>query len=291
MRVVPTSVNGPDFICIGMPKAGTAWLYDQLSHHPDFWMPPLKELHYLDHSIPKLKNSLARLQDWEKALRRAQRQGLAWGDRERAFLTDVAACAGEPRDFNRYANLFQYKGSLLSGDISPGYCTLDDEIIAEIAATLPDTKIILLVREPISRLWSRICMAERNGEFDVSLLDDSTKFAEFIRRTGYAEKSFPTKIVRQWSAHYPANTRFRVILFDDVVQRPVETLREILGFLGANPSTSSTLPADYNRKSNTRKLCMPDPIRNVLVEYLGDEVRACAEMLGGAAQAWPSLMA
>src|SRR5215471_4218872 len=38
----------PDFLCVGAQKAGTSWLYQQLEPHPDFWMPPLKELHYLD---------------------------------------------------------------------------------------------------------------------------------------------------------------------------------------------------------------------------------------------------
>ena len=38
----------PDFLCIGAQKAGTGWLYEQLREHPDFWMPPLKELHYFD---------------------------------------------------------------------------------------------------------------------------------------------------------------------------------------------------------------------------------------------------
>src|SRR3954451_6343376 len=39
---------GPDFICIGAQKAGTGWLYEQLRAHPDFWVPPIKELHYFD---------------------------------------------------------------------------------------------------------------------------------------------------------------------------------------------------------------------------------------------------
>ena len=38
----------PDFLCVGAQKAGTSWLYRQLELHPDFWMPPMKELHYLD---------------------------------------------------------------------------------------------------------------------------------------------------------------------------------------------------------------------------------------------------
>ena len=36
-------VAGPDFICVGMPKAGTGWLFDQLRYHPDFCVPePVK---------------------------------------------------------------------------------------------------------------------------------------------------------------------------------------------------------------------------------------------------------
>jgi hypothetical protein len=41
-------MTGPDFLCVGAQKGGTQWLYDQLQHHPDFWMPPIKELHYFD---------------------------------------------------------------------------------------------------------------------------------------------------------------------------------------------------------------------------------------------------
>jgi hypothetical protein len=38
----------PDFFCVGAQKGGTSWLYQQLQSHPDFWMPPIKELHYFD---------------------------------------------------------------------------------------------------------------------------------------------------------------------------------------------------------------------------------------------------
>src|SRR6476660_1146062 len=108
-------VTGPDFICIGMPKAGTGWFYDQLSHHPDFWMPPAKELHYLDRPVPKLKNSVRLLETWDVIARRGGRRGLAWGERERAFLVDAAACAGQPMNIERYAALFRHKGDFLSG--------------------------------------------------------------------------------------------------------------------------------------------------------------------------------
>jgi hypothetical protein len=44
----PNGDAGPDFLCVGAQKGGTTWPYWQLDAHPDFWMPPVKELHYFD---------------------------------------------------------------------------------------------------------------------------------------------------------------------------------------------------------------------------------------------------
>jgi hypothetical protein len=45
---------------------------------------------------------------------------------------------------------------------------------------------------------------------------------------------------------------------------------------------------DYNRKSVRKRLEVNSAIRAVLVEYFADELRACAEMFGGAARNWPA---
>lgn len=272
-----------------MPKAGTGWLYDQLSHHPDFWMPPVKEMHYLDRQYPKLKNAISMLDNWGDAIRRAERQGLNWGERERAFVEDLVSCREQPRKFDRYAALFKHKGTALSGDISPGYSRLTDEEVAKIATGLPLTKIILLIREPIARLWSRICMTDRKGDFDRGLLDRPSEFAAYIRnRAAIAERSFPSEIVRRWQT-FANETPFRVILFDDIVDQPNTTIKEIVHFIGGDPAKSSSLPPSFNRKAKAKKLEMPDSIRAVLVDYLADEIRQCAALLGGAARAWPAI--
>ena len=38
----------PDFLGIGVPKAGTTWLYANLAAHPQLFLPPKKEIHYFD---------------------------------------------------------------------------------------------------------------------------------------------------------------------------------------------------------------------------------------------------
>ena len=55
-RDSPRIRNGPDFICIGLQKAGSRWLYEQLREHPDFWMPPIKELRFFNGNVDKEAN-------------------------------------------------------------------------------------------------------------------------------------------------------------------------------------------------------------------------------------------
>jgi hypothetical protein len=38
----------PDFLGIGAQKAGTSWLHQNLQHHPDAFLPDIKEVHYFD---------------------------------------------------------------------------------------------------------------------------------------------------------------------------------------------------------------------------------------------------
>ena len=48
----------PDFIGIGAQKGGTSWLHTNLEKHPQIWLPPMKELHYLDQGPASLAKRL-----------------------------------------------------------------------------------------------------------------------------------------------------------------------------------------------------------------------------------------
>src|SRR3954466_11611689 len=172
--------HGPDFICIGLPKAGTGWLYDQLEAHPAFWMPPVKELVYLNREHPRLKfvdgngEAVPRLEERERLVHRTNLD-----ERDQGFLRYAATCRGLPRDLERYAKLFQFKGALLSGDITPPYWALPTDIIVQVAARFPQTKIIVVLRDPVDRPWSRISMAHRAGTFDEEMLASPTRFRDY----------------------------------------------------------------------------------------------------------------
>ena len=46
-------MNLPDFICIGVQRAGTTWLYECLKEHPEVFVPETKELHFFNDNYEK----------------------------------------------------------------------------------------------------------------------------------------------------------------------------------------------------------------------------------------------
>jgi hypothetical protein len=159
---VPTLLIG-----LGATKAGTSWLYDQLSVQPGCHFRTLKELHYfnavesgrwgaalrsVEQRILRYQRLMAQapmrnndyrlrhlgdLQDWLAVLQR-RRADL---DAYRAYLTD-----GAP------------PGTHLCGDITPAYALLSADRLRQMAVLTPDVRFVYLLREPVARLWSHVRM-------------------------------------------------------------------------------------------------------------------------------------
>lgn len=282
-------ITGPDFLCIGMGKAGTGWLFDQLKNHPDFWMPPVKEFAYLRRSSHSLRDHAVKQL---ASLRRGNR--LDWAnrgpndDRDLVFLKEATRVVGNARDLASYAALFRYKHGKLTGDITPGYGRLAGEAIAEIGAALPKTKLVLLVRDPVQRAWSHISMLARNKLFDITLLDDPTRLAHFLTTDErFSPMFFATALIRNWRVHAP-ELDLRVFLFDDVVENPAKTLKDILVFLGAQPALVPTKSHGSDAKRSKSKLELTQITESVLVQHFREELLECASVLGGAAAGWPA---
>src|SRR5258708_1156353 len=157
-----SGTNGarPDFLCVGVHKGGSTWLYQQLDSHPDFWMPPVKELHYFD--------QLSRVQ---RATRPRSRD-----ERDLRFLERLQSLSAEPGiDLENYGRLFEPKASLLSGDISPNYSTLSSKVIRQVVGYFPNLKVIYLARDPVERVWSHLSMEVHYRQiepFDVTNIDE-----------------------------------------------------------------------------------------------------------------------
>src|SRR4029453_15438699 len=211
---------GPDFLCIGVHKGGTTWLYQQFDSHPAFWMPPLKELHYFDQLSRVQRSSSPRCRD----------------ERDRRFLEDINSLSANPYlAFEHYARLFEPKGPLLSGDISPNYSALSNDVIRRVVRYFPKLKVIFLARDPVERVWSHLSMEVHYHQiesFDVTDIDEVNR--NLLRR-GLLLRSYPSAVVARWK-RYVHPERFRIYFYDDLQKNPTELRRSILVFLGADPA-------------------------------------------------------
>jgi hypothetical protein len=260
-------------LCIGAHKAGTTWLYQQLGSHPDFWMPPVKELHYLDQ------------------LGRVQRAGRprCRDERDLQFLKRLNSLSTGPGiDLGNYARLFEPKGSLLSGDISPNYSTLSNDIIGQVVAYFSNLRVIFLARDPVERVWSHLSMEVHYRQiepFDVTNIDEVDR--NLLRR-GMLLRSYPSTVVARWK-RYVNPKQFGVYFFDDLQSDPAELRRSIFRFLDADPDKpGSRLSADYNSWTKTEKLPLTNQVRTHLAKFFKTELKTCARRLGGPATDWPA---
>jgi len=266
-------VAGPDFLCVGVHKGGTTWLYQQLDAHPDFWMPPLKELHYLDQLSKVQRASSPRCRD----------------ERDRRFLESINSLSAKSYlDLEHYARLFEPKGTLLSGDISPNYSTLGNKLIRQIVGYFPKLKVIFMARDPVERLWSHLSMEVHYHQIEAFDVTDIDEVNRNMLRRGMLLRSYPSAVAARWK-RYVDPDRFRIYFFDDLQRNPTELRRSILNFLGADPNKPTTrLPADHNSWASMEKLPLTEKVRSHLAQFFQKELKTCAARLGGAARDWPA---
>ena len=263
----------PDFLCVGAQKGGTSWLFHQLTLHPDFWMPPVKEVHYFDSMSKVKRNNPPRCKD----------------ERDQWFMARLVKLSALPYiDLDSYSELFAAKRTLLSGDITPAYSMLNDELIERIVGYFPNLKVIFLARDPVDRAWSQLSMGVRLGNIPAF---DSTDPGEVLRNLlspGVFFRSYPSKIVKRWR-RYVHPDLFRIYFFDDLKENPAGMRRSILSFLGADPDKpSGSLKADYNGQGGKEKLPLTDKVRARVAQFFEHELKACAVELGGRAKSWPA---
>ena len=278
---VPETNSGPDFFCVGAQKAGTGWLYEQLREHPDFWMPPLKELHYFDRlGRPRRRKRQDRLQRARKSVR---------DDRDLRFLDRMENMSTQSGlDLASYAALFEPKGALISGDITPGYSALPHETVAQVMAHFPQSKVIFIARDPVERAWSQLSMWVRHGIIMPFGESDFDLVTRHLQKPEVAARSYPSEIVVCWRK-YVSPESFGLYFFDDLKRAAAEVRRNIIQFLGGDATRpSGNLAVDHNPKAAKEKIRLTDEMRAHLAKFFERELKACASELGGPAQEWPA---
>ena len=248
--------DGPDFFCIGAQKGGTRWFYDQVQLHPDFWMPPVKELHYLDRNKPSPRaTKLAKQAAADLPLlnrRRRRRYFRQLDQRDIDFLDAYARLPWSQVDLDAYAALFNDKRNRIAGDVTPDYSILRPDVIDRVMRRFPEAKVIFIARDPVERVWSHLTMHMRKGDISRDLTAQA--MIRLVGKRFVARRTYQTEIVARWRRYVPED-RFGLFLFDDLVSDAEGLRARILSFLGADPrKPSGGAPAGYNRKRDPGKV-------------------------------------
>ena len=286
--------DGPDFICIGLQKAGTQWLYDQLQFHPDFWMTPIKELNFF---FPQFQNGSAvhaakRFHENPKKINkvnaRRNKEGVRpLGEADLVFFENVYGMIDKIRDMDDYARLFAPKGHLLSGDVTPRFSVLDRATIHALADRFPRTKIILMLRDPVERAWSHWRMMISREQVPAEAEQDVPSLRRFFRKPFNRSLSYPTEIAQRWRDAF-GEERLHYFFLDDVTNDPADVRARFISLLGGDPEKSSFLEPGYNRKAKPYVPSRTEPVQRFMRNLFAAEREACAEVFGGPARQWVS---
>ena len=215
---------GPDFVCIGAQKAGTTWLYKNLNHHPDMWLPPVKEVHYFD----RVRTNKVLLGEWEMP----HKEGIFNRYIKHQFPPNLNEIRWLRKYYqyrlskNSYLNLFddKYSNGKVCGDITPGYSTLDDSGVRYAKKVLgSETTIIFILRNPIDRSWSAAKMMSRYYNKDYK----SGNYAEItalLKKPHITICSDYANIISRWQNCFQ---NMHVLTYDKLCSSPTGFLEDI----------------------------------------------------------------
>jgi hypothetical protein len=274
----------PDFLVIGGQKCGTTWLQDNLSGHPQVWLPPTKEVHYLDKGNDNL---LKRLFGTTKRMKKARahaaqefRRWLAGGGSSGLKWSLNYWLA--PRDDEWYARLFPRSKGKIAGEICPGYALLKGAEVDRVASLMPDVKVVYLLRNPVERSWSYAAQyfssPRRKGRYGGAHNVPESILKEFLTEDAKGHSNYLSAL-EAWQSRFPAS-QMMVGYFDELETDPRGLFVRVLNFLGIDAGPSSVPPSIGENRRASRGPKAPMGYRIFLARLHLDQLRALHERLG-----------
>ncbi|HEY7195915.1 MAG TPA: sulfotransferase [Gaiellaceae bacterium] len=249
----------PDYLVIGAQRAGSTSLHDYLVGHPHVDEPTHKELHFFDQN------------HW---------RGEGWYRRH--FPSRLARAAHERRTGVRP----------VVGEASPYY--LFHPLVPErVRATLPDARLVVLLRNPVERAYSHHQLAVRQGleslSFEDALAAEPDRLAgeeerlradpryrsDGHRHHAYFARGLYAEQLERWLGLFPRD-QLLILRSENLFADPAAVHAEVIRFLGLDPVE---LPA-YVARNQQAYAPMPAETRRMLEERFAEPNRRLAELLG-----------
>ncbi|MFT6836099.1 MAG: hypothetical protein ACJA0H_002144 [Francisellaceae bacterium] len=224
--------RAPDFLCIGVQKSATTWLYRVLQQQADVWVPPIKELNFFNALYFEKSSAYSGAWRRETALNRLNKAltnnkniNQGWLDLLVHLTSENADSAGSAW----YKKLFSFAPKhKLVGDITTEYAMLPFEGIKHVYAMNPKLKIVLLLRSPVERAISHLKMIKLNEPaLTTKCLIEISKQQSVFERGNYP------KIIDNWLAVFPKE-QVMISFYEEISSNSTYYIEQLSSFLGVN---------------------------------------------------------
>ena len=139
---------------------------------------------------------------------------------------------------NDYKALFKnVKDEKAIGEASPRYICSPGTAY-RIRSRLPQCKLVAILRNPVDRAFSSFSMYKRDGfepceTFEEAIADEPRRIAERWAFAIHVQRGFYAHQLEEYFNVFPRE-QIRVYLYDDLLQHPIELLKNICRFIGVD---------------------------------------------------------
>jgi hypothetical protein len=262
--------NLPKFLCIGVQKAATSWLWVQLRSRPDVWMPPVKELHFFDHLfVPEnrkwtgwhIKTHIGKTIKWH---RENGKDSGPYFD----YLQGLLAEDMFTEEWYRRAYSLPAARNKLTGDVTPEYCMISKKGVEYVRSLLGDIKIIIMVRDPVDRALSQIRMNAKNQKVDLASASLEQWMALAKDPVIYTRARY-SEFIPLWQDLF-GRQRFLILPYTDVGKNPTAVLERVEAFLDLASGRYADATTKVYETSN-KQAQVPERVVEHLEEQLSSE--------------------
>ena len=200
----------PTFLILGAAKSGTTALYHWLGQHPEVQMSPVKQPHYFAGIAPTFR-----------------------GPGDAALNREMVTSESQ------YRSLFATgRDALARGEASPFYLYYAERTVERVRTTLPECRLIILLREPVQRAYSGYLHLVRDGResgtFTQALEHEDERMARgweplwahralglYSAQVAAVLAAFPREQVGVWT-------------YDQMRHEPAQLFREVCRLIGVD---------------------------------------------------------
>ncbi len=225
----------PNFLIVGMAKCGTSSLSKYLQQHPDIFISHKKEPRFLSSQVMRFPMNGPKDDQVEK-----------W----------------YVKDFESYTNLFADARAKAIGEASADTLYFYKGTIPVIKHYLGNPRIVIIIRNPVSRTMSAYKHLIRDGRENLSLEEALIRENERIRENYeliYHYKSV-SKYYEPIKAFKEAFPEVLVILNEDLMRNPMATLSQVFQFLD--------VPDYYNVDTSMKHNIAGKPRNRMLQDFM-----------------------